>query len=98
MSAAIREVNGGVELDVVVVPRASRSRIVGLHGDRIKVQLAAPPVDGAANEELVALFAAVLDIPARAITLVRGATSKRKTVRVDGGDATTIRDALLVPP
>ena len=94
VSAAIREVNGGVELDVVVVPRASRSRIVGLHGDRIKLQLAAPPVDGAANAELVTLLAQLLGASPRSITIVRGETSKRKTVRIADTDATTIRAAL----
>ncbi len=90
----IREVAGGVEIDVAVVPRASRSRVVGIHGDRVKLQLAAPPVDGAANEELVALFAEVLGVPRRAIAIVRGDTSKRKTVRIDGGDADAIRRRL----
>ena len=86
----IREVAGAVEVDVAVVPRASRSRVVGIHGDRVKVQLAAPPVDGAANEELVALLADVLGVPRRTIAIVRGDTSKRKTVRIDGGDARAI--------
>lgn len=94
MTAAIREVTDGVELDVLVVPRASRSKIVGLHDDRIKVQLAAPPVDGAANAELVVLLAGFFDVAARAVVLVRGATSKRKTVRIVGVTATAARAAL----
>ena len=74
-----------VDIDLLVAPRASQSRIVGLHGDRLRVQLAAPPVDGAANDALLALFAERLDLPRARLLLVRGATGKRKTLRVDLG-------------
>jgi uncharacterized protein len=91
---AIREVRGAVEINVAVVPRASRSRVVGTLGDRIKVQLAAPPVDGAANVELVALLADLIGVPARSIAIVRGETHKRKTVRISGIDAAACRERL----
>ena len=80
----VRDTAGAVELDVQVVPRASKSRVVGLHAERVKVQLAAPPVDGAANEELEDLLARVLDVPRRAVEIVRGQASKQKTVRIVG--------------
>jgi len=89
---------GSVEIDVAVVPRASRSQVVGTIGDRIKVQLAAPPVDGAANAELVALLGELLDVPRRAIAVIRGQASRRKTVRIEGGDAEAIRTALTPTP
>ena len=89
--AAIRAIAGAVEIDVVVVPRASRSRVIGMLGDRVKIQLAAPPVDGAANEALVVLLAEALDVPRRSVAIVRGETSKRKTVRIDGADVETVR-------
>jgi uncharacterized protein len=92
--SAIRAVAGGVELDVAVVPRASRSRVIGTHGDRIKVQLAAPPVDGAANAELVELLAELFAVPRRSIAIVRGETSRRKTVRIASADAESIRAQL----
>lgn len=94
MERAIREVAGGVEVDVSVVPRASRSHVVGMHGDRIKVQLAAPPVDGAANAELVELLADLIGVPARAVAIVRGATGKRKTVRIADVEVATVQRAL----
>ena len=94
MSDPIRVVADAVEVDVLVVPRASRSRVIGMHGDRIKIQLAAPPVDGAANEELVTLLADVLDVPQRAIAIVHGMTSRRKTVRIEAADADAIRRRL----
>lgn len=73
----------GCLLRVVVVPRASRTEIVGEHGDALKIRLAAPPVDGAANEELIAFLARRLGVPRAAISIGRGASSRRKSVRVD---------------
>jgi len=82
------------ELDVQVVPRASRSRIVGLHDGRLKIQLAAPPVDGAANEALVDLLAGTLEVPRGAVQVLRGATGKRKTLRIAGLAAADLRARL----
>ncbi len=75
---------GGVRFAVRVQPRSSRSEVSGLHGEALKVRLTAAPVDGAANEALVALLAEVLDVPRRAIRIVSGATSRTKLVEVDG--------------
>ena len=77
-------VSGGVELAVHAQPRASRSRLVGEHDGRLKIQLAAPPVDGEANEALVALVAELFGIPRRQVEVVSGLASKRKVVRVQG--------------
>lgn len=71
-------------LHILVQPRASRSEIVGPHGDMLKVRLAAPPVDGAANEELVRFLAKEFGVPQRAIEIVAGLSSRRKTIRVAG--------------
>ena len=78
----LRETDDGVLIDLVVQPRASRTRIVGEHGDRLKVQVAAPPVDGEANAELVSHLAATFGVPRREVALVSGDTGKRKTVRL----------------
>ena len=67
-----------------VIPRASRSAIAGRRGDAILVRLAAPPVDGAANEALIACLAERLGVPQRRITIARGASGRDKTVAVDG--------------
>ena len=67
-----------------MTPRASRSRIVGRHADALKIQLAAPPVDGAANAALVELIAETFDVPRRSVELISGATSKHKRLRIDG--------------
>jgi uncharacterized protein (TIGR00251 family) len=71
-------------LVVHVQPRAKRSEVAGRHGDAIKVRLQAPPVDGAANEELVRFLAETLGITKRSVTIVGGLTSRRKTVEIEG--------------
>jgi hypothetical protein len=71
-----------VLVEVHVVPRASKTAIAGVHDGRLKVSLAAPPVDGAANAELVAFLAKALGRPKRDVELVSGETSRRKTVAI----------------
>jgi uncharacterized protein (TIGR00251 family) len=88
---AIRQAEDGLLLEVQVVPRASRERIGPLVGDRIKIQLTAPPVDGAANEALVALLARALAVPRRQVSIVRGERGRKKTVHIAGARS----DALL---
>jgi uncharacterized protein (TIGR00251 family) len=80
----LKAVEGGVELSVVVQPRASRTRIVGEHGGLLKVQLAAPPVDGEANACLVEFVAKFFKLPRRQVRLVSGDTSRRKRLVVEG--------------
>ena len=70
-------------LTLHVQPGAARTEVAGLHGDALRVRLAAPPVDGKANSELVRFLAATFDVPQRRVTFVRGETSRRKVVRID---------------
>ena len=67
-----------------VVPRARTTAVAGRHGDALKIRLAAPPVDGAANEELVRFLAERLAVPRSAITIATGHTGRRKTVKIAG--------------
>jgi uncharacterized protein (TIGR00251 family) len=69
---------------VRVIPRASRSQIDGTRGDALLVRLKAPPVDGAANAELIRLIAAALDVPPRNVSLAGGEHSRQKRVAVAG--------------
>ena len=69
---------------VHVQPRAKKSEIAGRHGDAIRVRLQAPPVDGAANEELVRFLAESLGVARRAVTITGGLASRRKTVEIEG--------------
>lgn len=71
-----------VRLDVSVAPNAKRTGADGLHDGALRVRLAAPPVDGKANETLVAWLADELGVPRRAVTLVRGVSSRRKCVEI----------------
>ena len=86
-----------VDLAVSAIPKASRSEIVGLHGDRLKVRLAAPPVNGAANRELEKLLAKALGVPRSSVEVVRGLSGRRKTVRIRGLDQTEVRKLLKLP-
>src|SRR2546421_5834822 len=79
----VRATEHGVALDVRVVPGASRTEPVGLHGDALRVRLAAPPVDGKANDALMAWLAQELGCARRDVVLVRGTTSRRKQVAID---------------
>ena len=78
-------------LTVHVQPKASRSEIAGLHGDALKVRLAAPPVDGAANEELTRVIAKWAGVPRAAVRLVSGHTSRRKILEIEGVTAEQIQ-------
>lgn len=80
----LTEKDGSVYFAVRVVPRASRSEIVGELDGAVKVRLSAPPVDGAANEELIKLFAKRLRTAKSNIEIVSGQTSKAKQLRIAG--------------
>jgi uncharacterized protein (TIGR00251 family) len=82
-------------IKVYVQPRASKTAVVGMHGDAVHVRLAAAPVDNAANEELVALIATRLGIAKRQVRIVGGAGSRRKVIEIDGLAAETAAAALL---
>ncbi len=75
---------GGTLLKLWVQPGASRTRVAGEHGGRLKIQVAAPPVEGAANDELLGFLRKQLGVPRSALELVRGAASRQKDVLCRG--------------
>jgi uncharacterized protein (TIGR00251 family) len=85
-----------VILSVGVVPKASKSEIVGFEGETLKVRVAAPPVKGKANKELTKLLAATLGVRNDQVEIISGQRARRKRVRVDGIDGQTVL-ALLQP-
>jgi uncharacterized protein (TIGR00251 family) len=87
-------VSGGCLIRLHIQPRASRTEIVGLHGDALKLRIAAPPVDGEANEAVIRFLAEKLGVPRSAVTLERGASSRAKTVRVVGIAAGVVAERL----
>jgi len=72
----------GVLLHVHLQPRAARNRVVGLHGEALKITLTAPPVANAANSALLAFLAGLLEVPRTAVSLVSGEKSREKRVLV----------------
>jgi uncharacterized protein (TIGR00251 family) len=73
-----------VILNVRVIPRAAKNAVGGWRGDALVIRLAAPPVDGAANDALVAYLAELFERPRRSIEILSGHTSRDKRVRIDG--------------
>ena len=81
-------------LNIRVIPRAKRSGVAGTRGDAWLVRLQAPPVDGAANEELRAFLAQLLGVSKRAVSIVSGETSRQKRVQVIGIGADAAHERL----
>jgi len=80
----IREEPGAIVLDVLVSPRASREKLGPVVGDRLKVAVTAPPVDGEANAAVCRALAAALGIAKGRVSVTHGASSKRKSLRLEG--------------
>jgi len=82
-AGAARDNRGAVILNLHVQPGAKRTEVAGRHGDALKIRLAAPPVDGKANVELLRFLSDAFDVPLRNVTLVRGESSRQKIVRIE---------------
>ena len=83
-------------IELKAIPNAPRDEVAGWLGDAVKVRVRAPALESRANEALLAFLAVKLGLPRRAVALVRGDKSRRKTVRIDGLDLATAK-ALLAP-
>jgi uncharacterized protein (TIGR00251 family) len=94
--AAGRRDGRDLVLEVRVQPRASRSEIGGTLGDRLRVRLQAPPVDGRANAALVEFLAETFDVPRAAVTIERGLTGRDKRVRIHGVGPLAARMSALI--
>lgn len=82
--------DGRITLTLHIQPGAKKTEFAGLHGDALKIRLAAPPVDGKANEALVKFVAEVLGLPKSAVSLKSGQTSRRKVLEVLGANSATV--------
>ena len=78
-----------------VQPRASKTEVVGRHGNAIKIRVKASPVDGAANEELIRFLAKRLKVPRRSVELVSGSSSRQKQIAIQGVKPNEIIVSLL---
>jgi uncharacterized protein (TIGR00251 family) len=90
----ITEKDGTVTFKVCVVPRSSRSEIVGEHYRALKVRLAAPPVDGAANTELIKLLAKHFGVSKRDVQIVAGSNSKSKRIKIANLSQSNFEEAI----
>ena len=87
--------DSGLTFAVRVVARASFSGIAGEHDGALRVRIAAPPVEGAANRELIKVLAKSFKLPKNAVEIVSGVNSKRKTVRIHGAKAAKLEQLIL---
>jgi uncharacterized protein len=90
-----RDVADGCTVSVRVHPGARRNAVSGVHDGAVKISLTTPPVDGRANEALIAFVAELLGIPRGRVSLVAGMTSRTKVLRVTGKSAAEVRAALF---
>ena len=90
----LRQTPAGVELHVYVQPRASRDQLAGVQGDELKLRLAAPPVDGAANAACCAFFAKLCKLPKSHVILVAGGSSRHKRLLLARVDAARVMAAV----
>jgi uncharacterized protein (TIGR00251 family) len=84
----------GVTLRLHIQPGAKKTEVVGLHGEALKIRLAAPPVDGKANACLIGFLADRLGVAKSSVSLVSGESSRAKRVRIDGVDPSVVRGRL----
>lgn len=90
----IEERSGGVRLRVRAQPRAARTEVVGEHDGALRIRLAAPPVDGEANRELIRFLARTLGVTQAQVSVRSGASGRTKLVEITGVDATAVRRGL----
>lgn len=91
----ITQRDGSVHVRVRAQPRASRTEVVGEHDGALKIRLAAPPVDGAANEELIRHIAKRVGVARSRVRVLAGDTGRSKVVEIDDVEASVVRAALL---
>lgn len=94
MDRIVKDHADGATIAVRVVPRASRTELAGRHGDALRIRLAAPPVGGVANAELIRLVARLVGVARSDVSIIRGGQSRDKLVLVTGVDAWQLRSVL----
>jgi uncharacterized protein len=90
------EKDHGLTFAVRIVPRASRSEIAGEYNGALRIRIAAPPVAGAANRELIRLLAKFFKLPQNAVEIVSGTASKSKIVRIAGADSARLKQLIML--
>ena len=91
---SVQESSNGVTFTVKIHPRAKKNAITGEFGDTLKLSLAAPPIDGKANEACIEFFAKLLKVPRSSVTIASGQSNRKKLIRVVGISAAEIRKSI----
>ena len=90
----LRQTDAGVEVFLLVQPRASRNKVVGLQGEELKVALTAPPVDGAANKACIEYLAKLCNLPKNSVQLKSGESSRHKRFLLTGVNVAYVQQHL----
>jgi len=86
----------GCRLSLFIQPNASKNEIIGLHNGALKIKISAPPIEGRANEELIAFLAKTLKIPKRQVEVLKGETGRNKIVEIIGVNETELKTLLKI--
>ena len=82
-------------IKIHVTVKSRRTEVAGLYGDTIKIRIAAPPVEGRANEELISFLAETLGVPRKEVRIKSGASSRIKTIAIKGIDTDAAKSILI---
>lgn len=94
-SSFVQDVEDGCTLSVRVHPGARRNDVAGLHAGAVKISITTPPTDGRANEALIEFLAERLRVPRARVSIVSGAASRMKVLRITGKSAAEVQAALF---
>ena len=99
MILEIKSNETGIQFSAAIQPRASRNQIIGIHNHSLKIKLTSPPVDGAANQACIKFLARAFRVSPSRLSIVKGETSRNKTIRIEGMDSSTFMNTLtpLIP-
>ncbi len=90
----LKPYKNGIMLHIHLQPKAKKDEIVGSYGNKLKIRLTAPPIEGKANEALRKFLARVLKVPRSAINIVHGELSRQKDIYIEGLDLDTAQERL----
>jgi hypothetical protein len=94
MTLELKPYKAGIQFAAAIQPRASRNQILGIHNHCLKIKLTSPPVDGAANQACIKFLAKAFGISPSRVSIVKGETSKNKTIQFEGMNPETFMNTL----
>ncbi len=94
MTLELKPYKAGIQFAAAIQPRASRNQILGIHNHCLKIKLTSPPVNGAANQACIKFLAKAFGISPSRVSIVKGETSKNKTIQFEGMDPETFMNTL----